>query len=83
MRFAPMLSRLVLLCGLVFLGLYCYGLVMSVFSPGEMVLFTAIAVGVVVAYAIHAIRLKRRVEDPSERAAIMRDLHDQRERRGF
>ena len=83
MKIVPMLGRLLLLGGLVFLGLYCYGLVMGVFSPGEMVGFTVIAVGVVVAYAIHAIRLRRRTEDPSERPAIMRELHDQRERRGF
>lgn len=83
MKFAPTLSRLLLLCGLIFLGFYVYGLVMGVFSPGEMVGFSVIALGVSAAFAIHVIRLRRATDDPSERTAIMRDLHDQRERRGF
>jgi hypothetical protein len=83
MKYVPTLSRLLLLGGLVYLGFYGFGLVMGVFAPGEMIGFTIVAALIVVAYAVHAIRLNRRAEDPAERAAIMRELHDQQERRGF
>ena len=76
------MSRLVLLGGLVFLGFYVFGLIMGVFAPGEMVLFSAIAVGVVVVYAIHAVRLRRPMDEDEERA-LRRELSQQRERRGF
>jgi hypothetical protein len=76
------MSRLVLLAGLVFLGFYVFGVIMGVFAPGEMVLFSVIAVGVVVTYAIHAVRLRRPMDEDEERA-LRRELSQQRERRGF
>ena len=89
MKYIDTISRVLLLSGLAYLGFYVYALVMSVFSPGEMVGFSVVALAIVAAYAIHVIRLRRAPDDPPQRAAsqraaeIIRDLHDQRERRGF
>ena len=77
------LARLLLLGGLAFLGLYMYGLVMSVFDPLEIVGFTVLAVGVIAAYAVHVFRLKRLMQDPQQRHELMREMARQRERRGF
>jgi hypothetical protein len=71
------------LTGLAYLGFYAYGLLMSVFTPGEMLGFTAVAIAVIGATAVHVVRARRATEDPEERHERMRELHDLRERRGF
>ena len=79
----PFLARLLLLGGLAFLGLYVYGLVMSVFDPLEIVGFTVLAVGVIAAYAVHVFRLRRAMQDPAQRHKLTHEMSQQRERRGF
>jgi hypothetical protein len=79
------ISRLVLLVGFAYLGFYVFGIVMDVFAPGEIPLFTVIALVVVVAGVVHLLRGRRAVEeeDPEDRRERMREQHDLRERRGF
>ena len=75
--------RLIILAGLAYLGFYVYGLVMGVFSPGEMVGFSIVAGAIVIAVGLYGIWLRRANVDPAEEARVMRDLHDQQQRRGF
>ena len=77
------LSRFVLLLGLAYLGFYVYGLIMGVFAPGEMVGFGVVALLVIAATGVHFLRLHRATEDPDTRRERIRELHRQRERRGF
>jgi len=77
------LIRLALLAGLAYLGFYFYGLVMGVFSPVQMVGFSAIALGIVIAVSIYAFHLSRKPRDPLEEARLTHDLHTQQSRRGF
>lgn len=77
------ISRLMLLAGLAYLGFYVFGLVMGVFAPGEILLFTVIALVVIVATVVHVLRARGALEDPEERHERMRELHELRERRGF
>ncbi len=82
MNLVDSLARLGLLAALAFLGFYVYGLVMAVFSPGEMIGFTAIAVVCLAAGVVHAVRITRALRGP-ERDRITRDLRKLYERRGF
>ena len=75
-------SRLFLLGGFAYLGFYVYGLVMGVFSPGEMVGFTILAVVFVVAGVIHFIRFRRAMQGP-EKDRITHELQLLKEKRGF
>ena len=81
----PAISRFLLLAGFAYLGFYVYGIVMGVFAPSEIPLFTVIAVAVVVAAVVHLLRVRtsRAVEDPEERRERMHEEHELRERRGF
>ena len=83
MQLVDRLSRLFLLAGLAYLGFYVYGLVMGVFSPTEMIGFTVLAALFAAAFVVHVVRVKRAMRDPQEHDRIMRELHAQRERRGF
>ncbi len=82
-KLRPSIARLVLLVGLAYLGFYVFGLVMGVFSPGEVVGFTVVAVAVICVTAVHALRMRRAAEDRETRSAELRELHRLRERRGF
>jgi hypothetical protein len=82
-RYSASITQLVLLTGLAYLGFYVYGLLMSVFTPGEVVGFTAVAVAVICMTAIHALRMRRDAEDRETRSEELRELHRLRERRGF
>ena len=82
MRLLERFSRLFLLGGFAFLGFYVYGLVMSVFSPGEMVGFTILAVVFAVAGVIHFIRFRRVMQGP-EKDRITHELQLLKEKRGF
>ena len=81
----PAIGRLVLLAGFAFLGFYVFGVVMDVFVPGEIPVFTVIAVVVVVAAVVYFLRARtsKAVENPQERRERMREQHELRERRGF
>ncbi len=76
------LSRLLLLGALAYLGFYVYGLVLGVFSPGEMIGFTIVAVLCVAAGVVHGIRIRRALKGP-DRARITHDLQKYRETRGW
>jgi hypothetical protein len=82
-KYFSSLNQLVLLSGLAYLGFYVYGLLMSVFTPGEVVGFTAVAVAVICVTAVHALRMRRAAEDRETRSEELRELHRLRERRGF
>ncbi len=79
------ISRLVLLAGFAYLGFYVFGVVMNVFAPGDIPLFTVIAFVVVIAGVVHLLRARRAVEeeDPEDRRERMREQHELRQRRGF
>jgi len=83
MRFLGNLSRLALLAGLGYLGFYVYGLVMGVFSPVELMGFTLLAIGAVVAFVVYLLHLQRAMRTPGKHEALMRQAHFYRERRGF
>jgi hypothetical protein len=50
------LSRLFMLAALGYLGFYVFGLVTGVFTPGELVALTVLALGIVAMFAILVIR---------------------------
>jgi hypothetical protein len=56
---------------------------MGVFAPGQMLGFGAIALVVVIATAVHLVRMRRAVEDAATRRERMQEEHRLRERRGF
>jgi hypothetical protein len=68
--------------GLAYLGFYVYGLVMGVFSPVEMLGFTAIAGVCVIAALVHAVRFRRAMNGP-DRLRMTRELQKFRETRGW
>lgn len=70
------------LLALGYLGLYVYGLVMGVFSPGEMVGFTVVAVVIAVLYAVRVIRVRRAMRDHNH-DELMKGVHHSRETMGF
>jgi hypothetical protein len=82
MRLVDILSRLLLLAALAYLGFYVYGLVLGVFSPGEMIAFTIVAAICVIAGVVHGIRVRRAMNGP-DRARITHDLQKHRETRGW
>ena len=79
----PAIGRLILLAGWAYLGFYVFGVVMDVFAPGEIAVFTVIAALVVVATVVYVVRTRRGVEDPEEHRERMREQHALRERRGY
>jgi hypothetical protein len=75
-------GRVVLLVALGYLGFYVYGLVLGVFSPGEMIGFSAGAVLCAGAGVVHGIRIRRALSGP-DRNRITRELQRFRETRGW
>jgi hypothetical protein len=69
--------------GLGYLGFYVYGIVLGVFSPLELIGFTALAVLFTGIFVIHLVRVRRAMRTPEQGAEIMREAHVHRERRGF
>lgn len=82
MRLFALLPRVLLLAALAYLGFYVYGVILGVFSPGEMVGFTVLAVACVIAGVVHAVRIRRALSGP-DRAQITHDLQKHRETRGW
>jgi hypothetical protein len=76
------LPKVLLLVALAYLGFYVYGLIMGVFSPGEMLGFTAVAVVCAAAGILHGIRIRRAMAGP-DRNRITHDLQKYREKRGW
>jgi TRAP-type C4-dicarboxylate transport system permease large subunit len=83
MTLVSRLGLLVVVAGLAYLGFYVYGVVLGVFSPVEMIGFTALAVLFVGVFAVHIVRVRREMRTPERRAEIMREAHVHREHRGF
>jgi hypothetical protein len=82
MNLMGLASKLLLLAAFAYLGFYVYGVVLGVFSPGEMIGFTIIAGICVVAGVVHAIRIRRAMRGP-DRDRITHDLQKHRETRGW
>jgi hypothetical protein len=76
------MPRILLLAALGYLGFYVYGLIMGVFSPGEMLGFTVVAAVCVISAIVHAVRFKRAMNGP-DRERITRELQKFRETRGW
>lgn len=78
--------RLALLAGAFgYLALYGWGLVLGVFAPAELAIFTVVAVVVAVVLAVHAVRVRREM-DVAEHPGhdqVVHQMHGIRERRGF
>ena len=72
------------LIALGYLGLYLYGLFLGVFSPGELIGFTLLAIAIAVAFAVHVVRYRWEMarfggaDDP-----LTRKVRRGRETRGF
>jgi TRAP-type C4-dicarboxylate transport system permease large subunit len=77
------LGVLFVVAGLAYLGFYVYGVVLGVFSPVELIGFTALAVFFTGMFVIHLVRVRNAMRAPEQRAEIMREAHVHRERRGF
>ncbi len=82
MKLLDTLNRLFLLGAFAFLGFYVFGVVMGVFSPGEMVGFTLLAGVFIIVGVVHAVRIRRAMRGP-DRERITHDLQKLKEGRGF
>jgi hypothetical protein len=67
---------------LAFLGFYVFGLIMGVYSPGEVLYFTIPAAILAVLYVVHAVR-SRHAKNRSADDEVIRESQRLRERRGF
>ena len=70
---------------LAYLGFYVFGIVLGVFSPGDLIGFTILAVVFAVLFAFHTRRTQhalRNVDDPSHEALTKAETK-QRAKRGF
>jgi hypothetical protein len=76
------LTNFVILSAGVYLGFYVFGLVMGVFSPGEVPYFT-IPAFVAVAMVIVAVVWRRRASSKTEDEGVTRAARHFRETRGF
>jgi len=67
------------------IGFYVTGLVMSVFNPLEMWVFTAVVVALVVLFILHARRIRHviREQDEPGHDELRQTLNRMRETRGF
>jgi uncharacterized oligopeptide transporter (OPT) family protein len=67
------------------IGFYVAGLVMGVFNPLEMWLFTAVVIALMVLFALHARRIRRVIRDEDEpgHGELRETLNRMRETRGF
>ena len=83
MKLVSRFGLLFVVAGLGYLGFYVYGVVMGVFSPVELIGFTALAFVFATAFVVHVRRVRRAMDSPQERAEMMREAHVYRERRGF
>jgi threonine/homoserine efflux transporter RhtA len=80
MSFSDRLSTALSLGALAYLGFYIFGLIMGIYSPGEVIGFT-IGAAAAAFYVVQVIRGRRASAESSEEA--MREAHRLREERGF
>jgi hypothetical protein len=84
MKLIDAIRMLVPAAGLAYLALYLYGLVMRVFSPLELPVFTALAALTVVGLMATMLVARRHAGEVSvTRDPVVRATRAQRERRGF
>ena len=83
MRLVSRFGLLIVVAGLAYLGFYVYGVVLGVFSPVELIGFTALAFVFTGLFVVHMVRVRRAMRAPEQRAEMMREAHVYRERRGF
>jgi TRAP-type C4-dicarboxylate transport system permease large subunit len=83
MTYLGTLGRIAVLAALGYLGFYVYGLMMGVFTPMQTVGFSVVAALCLTVFAVYSVRYRRAMKDPSKQAAMMRQAHVYRERRGF
>ena len=81
MNLSDRLSTALSLGALAYLGFYIFGLIMGIYSPGEVIGFTIGAAAAAAFYVLQVIRGRRASAEPSEEA--MREAHRLREERGF
>jgi uncharacterized membrane protein len=82
-RLVSRFGLLIVVAGLAYLGFYVYGVVLGVFSPVELIGFTALAFVFTGLFVVHMVRVRRAMRTPEQRAEMMREAHVYRERRGF
>ncbi len=70
------------LLALGYLGFYFYGLLMGVFSPGQMLGFSVAAAILAALFIVHSVRLRNAMRE-GDRGELVRGVHRYRERRGF
>ncbi|HEX2467575.1 MAG TPA: hypothetical protein VHJ54_05155 [Solirubrobacterales bacterium] len=76
------LETILWLAVLAYLGFYVFGLIMGVYSPGEVLYFTIPAAVLACAYVVHAIRSRRAARDRGDDESL-REAQRLRETRGF
>jgi heme exporter protein D len=67
---------------LAFLGFYVFGLIMGVYSPGEVLYFTIPAAVLAILYVVHVVRSRRAI-NRGKYDEVIRESQRLRERRGF
>lgn len=83
MKLVSRFGLLIVVAGLAYLGFYVYGVVLGVFSPVQLIGFTALAFVFTGLFVVHMVRVRRAMRTPEQRAEMMREAHVYRERRGF
>ncbi len=83
MNLSSRLSTGLWLAGLVFLGFYVFGLIMGVYSPGEVLYFTVPAAVLTVAAVAYLIWGRRSTAARADEDETIRDSRRLREGRGF
>jgi hypothetical protein len=79
-------EALLVLAGLAYLGFYFYGLLMGVFAIEKQIGFSVIAVAIVFAIGLYALRERRRAANhvhDADQEELQRESRHQREERGF
>jgi hypothetical protein len=81
MNLSDRLPTALSLGALAYLGFCMFGLIMGIYSPGEVIGFTVGAAAAAAFYVLQVIRRRRASAEPCEEA--MREAHRMREERGF
>lgn len=74
---------LVPLLAAVYLGFYVFGVVMSVFTPFQLVGLSVIAVACVLGLVAYGVAIRRGISPIADDSPLSRAAREQRERRGF
>jgi hypothetical protein len=77
------IGKVLLVGALAYLGLYGFGLVMGVYTPGEVPYFTIPAVLMAAGCTLHALLRRRALKRYGYDREAMREAQQRREERGF